>query len=104
MSKNKPKKYPKKRRRQTANWLPILIALGGLLLVGLAFLVLRDKSAPGATIEVTGAPSLKVDKDKVNLGDVKLGKTVEVSFQFTNVGDETLRFDEQPYIEVVEGC
>ena len=104
MSQNKPKKYPKKRQRKTAYWLPILVALGGVLLVGLAFLALRDKSAPGAAIEVTGAPSLKVDKEKVDLGDVKLGKAVEVSFQLTNVGDKTLRFDEQPYIEVVEGC
>jgi hypothetical protein len=104
MSKNKTKKYPKNRQRQTTNWLPILIILGGLLLVGIAFLTLRDKSAPGATIEVTGAPSLKVDKEKVDLGEIKLGKTVEVTFQLTNVGDKTLRFDEQPYIEVVEGC
>jgi cell division septal protein FtsQ len=104
MSKFKPKKYPKKRQKKTANWLPILIALGGLLLVGLAFLALRDKSAPVAAIEVTGAPSLKVDKEKVDLGDVKLGKTVQVSFQLTNVGDKTLRFNEKPYIEVVEGC
>ena len=104
MSQNKSKKFQKKRQRQRVKWLPILIALGGLLLVGLAFLALRDKPTPGAAIEVTGAPSLKVDKEKVDLGDVKLGKTVEVSFQLTNVGDETLRFEEQPYIEVMEGC
>jgi hypothetical protein len=102
MSQNKPKKYPKKRQKQ--RWLPILIALGGLLLVALAFLALRDKPAPGAAVEVTGAPSLKVDKEKVDLGDVKLGKTVDVSFKLTNVGDETLRLEEQPYVEVVEGC
>jgi len=104
MSQNKSKKYSKKRQRQNRRWLPILIVLGGLLLVALAFLALRDKPAPGAAIEVTGAPSLKVDKEEVDLGDVKLGKTVEVSFQLTNVGDETLQFDKEPYIEVVEGC
>lgn len=104
MSQNKSSKYSKKRKSQNKKWMPILIALGGVLLIGLAYLALRDKSAPGGAIEVTGAPSLKVDKEKVDLGDVKLGKTVEVSFQLTNVGDETLKFDEQPYIEVVEGC
>ena len=71
--------------------------------MALAFLALRDKPAPGATIEVTGAPSLQVDNEKVDLGDVKLNQTVQVSFQLTNVGDETLRFVKQPYIEVVEG-
>jgi hypothetical protein len=45
-----------------------------------------------------------VDKEKVDLGEVKLGKTVEVSFELTNVGDQTLRFSEQPFIEVKEGC
>lgn len=104
MNQKKPKKYQKKRQLKNAKWIPILVALGGFLLIGLAFLALREKPAPGDAIEVTGAPSLKVDKEKVDLGDVKLGKTVDVSFQLTNVGDETLRFDEQPYIEVVEGC
>jgi len=104
MSQNKSKKYSKKRQRQSINWLPILVALGGLVLVGLAFLAMRGKTTSGTAIEVTGNPSIKVDKETVDLGNVKLGKTVEVTFQLTNVGDETLRFNEQPYIEVVEGC
>jgi hypothetical protein len=45
-----------------------------------------------------------VDKEQVDLGDVKLNQPVEVTFQITNVGDKTLRFEEQPYIDVVEGC
>jgi hypothetical protein len=57
-----------------------------------------------AKLEVTGSPSLKVDQEKVDLGNVKLGRTVEVSFQLTNVGDQTLRFKEPPTIEVKEGC
>ena len=104
MSQNKSQKYPKKQQRQNRSWLPILIVLGGLLLVVLAFLALREKPAPGATVEVTGAPSLKVDKEKVDLGDVKLNQTVQVSFQLTNVGDQNLQFTKDPYIEVVEGC
>jgi hypothetical protein len=63
-----------------------------------------NSSGTKAAIEVNGAPSIKVDKEQVDLGDVKLGKTVEVTFKVTNVGDQTLRFQEQPYIEVVEGC
>lgn len=104
MSQSKPNRYSKKRHRQKQKWLPILLALGGLLLVGLAFLSLRDKSTPGAAIEVTGAPSLKVDQEKVDLGDMKFNQPAQVSFQLTNVGDQTLRFTKDPYIEVVEGC
>ena len=104
MSQNKSKKYPKQRRGKNRSWLPTLIALGGLLLVGLAFLAFREKPAPGAAVEVAGAPSLKVDQEKVDLGDVKLNQTVQVSFQLTNVGDQNLKFTKDPYIEVVEGC
>ena len=104
MSQHKSKKYSNKRNRQKTKWMPLLLALGGGLLILLAFFALREKPSPKAAIEVTGAPSLKVDKDKLDLGDVKLNQPVEVSFQITNVGDQTLRFTEAPYVEVVEGC
>ncbi len=104
MSQNKSKKIPKKRRNQRSKWLPVLAITGGVLLVILAFFALQDKTTPKASIEVSGSPSLKVDKERVDLGEVKLGRTVEVSFELTNVGDQTLRFSEQPFIEVKEGC
>jgi len=104
MSQNKPKRYPKKRQQRNQPWLPITIALAGVVLIGLAFWGLGDKSASKTPIEVSGSASLKVDKEKVDLGDVKLNQPVEVSFQLTNVGDETLRFSKAPYIEVLEGC
>lgn len=84
-------------------WPVILLVAGGLLVVGAIFAV-RKPSEPKAAIEVTGAPSLKVDQEKVDLGNVKLGQTVDVKFKLTNVGDKTLRFTETPYVEVVEGC
>lgn len=104
MSQNKPKKYQKKRQRKTTKWLPILIALGGLLVVALAFLALRERSIAGSETESTGTPILKVDKEKVDLGDVRLNQPVQVSFQITNEGDGLLRFLKEPYIEVAEGC
>jgi hypothetical protein len=79
--------------------------LGGVLLLGLtAFLFWRGGAASSAQIEVSGAPRLKADKEKVDLGAVQLGQTVQVSFKIANVGDKPLRFTEDPYVEVVEGC
>ncbi len=94
----------RQRRRTQRIWL--FLSLGGMFLIGAAFLLFRGNQNPQslAAIEVNGAASLKVDKEQVDLGDVRLGQTVQVSFQLTNVGDQPLRFSEQPYIEVVEGC
>jgi hypothetical protein len=94
-----------KRRGQKNRWIPILMGLGGLALLVLAALALRGNDiGTKAAIEVSGAPSIKVDKEQVDLGDVKLNQPVEVTFKVTNVGDQPLRFEEQPYIDVVEGC
>lgn len=94
----------RKRRRAQHIWL--FLTVGGVILFGLAFFILRgsQNSHPVAAIEVNGAASLKVDKEQVDLGNVPLGQTVKVSFQVTNVGDQPLRFSAQPYVEVVEGC
>ena len=55
-------------------------------------------------VEVQGQPSLKVDNDQLDFGDVKLGQTVTAAFTLTNVGDQTLRITQEPYIQVLEGC
>lgn len=103
MTTQKPKKE-NDRRRNRSFW-PLAIAAGGVLLLALvAVTVFNRPGAPVAAIEVSGAPSLKVDQEKVDLGEVKLGQTVQVSFELTNVGDQALKFSEAPYIEVLEGC
>lgn len=102
-------KYKKKSRKKNLQprW-PLLLVIGGGLLLVFA-VVTRFARPPQAAqtkapIEVSGAPSLKVDRETVNLGDIKLGRTIDVSFQLTNVGDKPLRFSKAPYIEVKEGC
>jgi hypothetical protein len=83
----------------------VLFGLGGLALLVAAVLLLKTgNNAVKAPIEVRGAPALKVDKEQIDLGDVKLDVTVKATFNITNVGDQTLRFSRQPFIEVVEGC
>ncbi len=97
---NKNLKHGKKKQ----SWPMIILFVGGFLLLIAAVFAFNKPSQSKAAIESTGSPSLKVDKEKVDLGDVKLGQTVEVSFQLTNVGDQTLRFTKAPYIEVLAGC
>ena len=106
MSRKKGKpNYSKRKRKQHRSWLPVGLILGGVALLVLAiFAFRRSPPAPKAAIEVTGSPSLKVDRNEVDLGDIKLGRTVSVSFRLTNVGDQPLRFSKTPYIEVLEGC
>jgi hypothetical protein len=96
---------PARAQADSSPW-PIVFVVGGLALLGLVAFVLfgNNAAAPAAPIEVKGAPHLKVDRQKVNLGDVKLGQTVEVAFKLTNVGDQPLRFTDAPFVEVAAGC
>ena len=92
------------KRQHVPIWLPLII-VAGVVLIGAALLSGNsDTAAPSVSPQVTGAPALTVDKDKVDFGNVTLGQTVEVKFEVTNVGDQPLRFNEKPYVEVVEGC
>jgi hypothetical protein len=84
---------------------PLLLVIAGVILVILtAFFALRRPSSASFTPDVKGAPGIKADKEKVDLGDMKLGSTADVSFTITNIGDQPLRFTKQPYVEVKEGC
>jgi len=80
------------------------LGLGVLLVITAIVSLLRGPGTGRATIEVTGQPRLRVDRQLVDLGAVRLGQTVEASFTLTNVGDQPLRLTQAPYIEVVEGC
>lgn len=103
------KKTTRRQRQGPRNQVPVplLIAFGGMILLAAALFAFWRSQQPAGTqvpVEVSGQPSLKVDQEVVDLGDVKLGKTVSVSFTLANVGDKTLDFEAQPFIEVVEGC
>ncbi len=107
MRKNKSK-YMQKTK---SNRGPLLVLVGGITLLLLAvFFVLRGNTAksftppPNFTPQAKGGGHLKVDRDSVDLGNVALGQTVQVSFTVTNTGDQPLQFKEDPFIEVKEGC
>ena len=107
MSRRIAKHRPPERRsgKEPAPW-AVLIVMGGVVLLGIAayFLVGNGAAGPTAAVEVKGSGRLKVDQAKIDMGDIKLGQTVEARFQLTNVGDQPLKFSEKPYIEIVEGC
>lgn len=93
MSKSK-KKLKRQKQKQNSPWL--LVALGGVLLVVAAFFL--------ANRDAGGTPSVTVDQQKIDYGDVKFGVEKSFAIKVTNTGDGTLRFKEAPYIEVLEGC
>ena len=96
----------RRQQRQRSRTLIFGIAGLGALLIAVAVLVGVGAAQRGqrAAIEVTGQPRLKVDRESIDLGDVRLGQTVQVAFVLTNVGDQALRLTQEPYIEVIEGC
>ncbi len=95
MSKN-TKKYRKQKQSKNFPWL--FLALGGGLLLLAAVLFARSNGNGG------GTPSLSVDQNKIDYGYVKYGENRQFAVKVTNTGDGTLRFKEEPYIEVLEGC
>lgn len=86
------------------SWTPLALILGAGLLLILGAAAVFQLSKPGSALEQKGPPSLTVDVEEINLGDIPIGQTVQASFKITNTGDQPLKFTEAPYIEVKEGC
>ena len=91
----KNQKYRKQKQSKNFPWL--FVALGGGLLLVVAILFANQDGG-------TGKPSIAVDQQKIDYGDVKFGVEKSFAIRVTNTGDGTLRFKGDPYIEVVEGC
>ncbi|CAG1016202.1 hypothetical protein ANAEL_05512 [Anaerolineales bacterium] len=89
-------KRKKQKQRKSFPW--PLVVLGGILLIVAAFFFTNQGGDGG------GTPSIAVDQQKIDYGDVKFGVNKTFAIKVTNTGDGTLRFKEEPYIEVLEGC
>jgi hypothetical protein len=103
MARYKTKRVPDTpaRKSRVGLWL----ALAGLALLALAaWAWMGNQARAKAAVEVSGAPSLKVDREVIDYGDVPLGKQVRTEVRVTNVGDQTLELAGAPYVEVIEGC
>lgn len=95
MAKNN-QKYRKQKKGRNFPWL--VVVLGGGLLLLAAILFARNSS------DGSGTASISVDQRQIDYGYVKFGETRTFAVKVTNTGDGSLRFKEEPYIEVVEGC
>ena len=69
----------------------------GLVVVVAVFLMLRG-NAPA------GVPSLAVENTAIDLGNIQDYTPTIFTIRVTNTGTGPLRFTEQPYIQVLEGC
>lgn len=91
-------KYKNRRRPQKKAISPLILMIGGgVLLVAAALFVAFSNSG-------SGSPSLAVDQEVIDYGDVKFNDEKSFAIKVTNTGNGTLRFTEEPYIEVREGC
>ncbi|TAK13262.1 MAG: hypothetical protein EPO32_05930 [Anaerolineae bacterium] len=90
-----------KARKTRRNGLtPVQWALvAGALLLGIAAYL---GFSGGGTAD--GTPAIAVSQEVFDFGVVKFNTPLSVQVVVTNTGDGTLRFAEQPYIEVLEGC
>ena len=96
------RRQKKKQQKQLA-----LLLIGGalILITGIIFGIntWQNQSNP-ELVSVTGQPSLIVDQELIDFGDVKFDSPRTFSINLTNVGDEKLIISETPYVEVKEGC
>jgi hypothetical protein len=82
-------------KKQNKNFPWLLVVLGGGLLL-LATILFANRDG--------GTPSISVDQQRIDYGNVRFNESKSFAITVTNTGDGPLRFKEQPYIEVLEGC
>ena len=98
---SKKKRRVQRKQKQTISTPVFILMIGGALLVAAGILFGVQKLGGG---DDSGTPALAVDQDTIQYGDVKFNTNLTFEIKVTNTGDGTLRFKEEPYIEVREGC
>lgn len=93
--------------------LPLALMLAGLLVLvgGVAFAVIAGNTGassgtPSLKVEqLKASPNAAIDGLKVDYGDMKLGgDSASLIVYLTNTGNGAIRFTEDPYVELKEGC
>lgn len=91
-----------KKTNKRSNSIPLLALAGGIVLVvaGVLF-AMQGRRSPA---EGNGIPDIDVSPGMIEYGDVKLDTPLTFKIDVTNKGDGTLRIEDEPYLEVLEGC
>ena len=94
-------KKVRRKQKKTVSTPVFILMIGGALLLaaGIIFGLQSIGNDSG-----DGTPTLAVDQEVIQYGDVKFNLPLTFTIKVTNNGDGTLRFAEEPYIEVREGC
>ena len=91
------KKFRKHRQKKNFPW--VLLTFGGVVILA-AILLFANRDGD----EAGGIPAITVDQQSIDYGDVRFGASKSFAIKITNTGNGKLRFEEDPYIEVLEGC
>jgi hypothetical protein len=91
----------RRKQKKTVSTPVFILMIGGALLLA-AGIIFGLQSIGGD--DGGGTPALAVDQEVIQYGDVKFNVPLTFAIKVTNNGDGTLRFAEEPYIEVREGC
>jgi hypothetical protein len=102
MARNSTSRKPKAPHKK--NLTPLWLALAGLSLILLAAWAVLANAQPETNVKVQGQPRLEVERSLIDRGNVKLGTPIRDDIRITNVGDQPLRFVEDPFVEVKAGC
>jgi hypothetical protein len=94
----------RKEQDRSLLWRRGIVAGGGLLVLLIAFLVVRASLQKPYVPEVTGKPSAVIDQKYFDYGTVPDLSHVETTFHVKNVGDQQLQIIGEPIVEAVKGC
>lgn len=96
------------RRRSRASLnrtVPMVVAAVGVLVIGGALLLLNQNGTPrGYKPAFTGGPRVEVAQEVFDYGEVLVNTTIQTDFEIRNVGDQPLKIEGVPVVEVREGC
>jgi len=96
-------KKVRRKQKQTISTPVFILMIGGALLLA-AGIIFGLQSIGNGNDSGGGTPALAVDQEVIQYGDVKINVPITFAIKVTNNGDGTLRFKEEPYIEVRDGC